>query len=137
MELKNKLWKNWLLLPEKWRFILIGGYNTVFSYLLFCLLALSLGKHFHYLLILAITHFISVSNSFLSFKFLVFFSKKNPFHEYIKVNIVYLGYLIANAFLLYLFKDIFHTPILLAQLICVLTLVILVYFSHKYFSFKQ
>ncbi|MFT5703634.1 MAG: putative flippase GtrA [Rickettsiales bacterium] len=122
---------------EKIRFLVIGGYNTAFSYGVFCLLELLFGLKIHYLTILVVTHFISVSNSFFTLRFLVFHSKGKLLHEYLKVNLVYLGYLICNAALLFVLKDLAHVNIFLSQLICIIILTILTYFLHKNFSFKN
>ena len=133
----KKYFDHWLNLNDKIKFVLVGGYNSLFGYLTFCFLQILLMSKMHYLLILTIGHFISVLNSFLSFKFLVFHSKGNFLQEYLRVNLVYIGYLIANALLLFILKDIIGINIFISQLFCVITLAILVYFGHKYFSFKK
>lgn len=127
----------WFSINEKLRFLLVGGYNTLFAYLIFCLLNYLLASHLHYLVILAITHIICVLNSFFNFRFFVFRSQKNLLREYLKVNIVYLGYFICNAAMLYVLKDLLNINILLSQLICVTTITTAIYFTHKNFSFKK
>jgi putative flippase GtrA len=136
MNFKNKIIQIWQQ-NEKLRFLIIGGYNTVFAYAVFCLLQLAFAGKLHYLLVLVMAHFVSVSNSFFTLRFFVFVSQGKLLNEYLKVNLVYLGYLAANAILLYIFKDFFHLGVLFSQLICIIILTILVYFLHKNFSFKQ
>jgi putative flippase GtrA len=133
----NNIFKIWFKLPEKLRFILVGGYNTVFSYATFCLFNFLFSHKVHYLLILAISHFIAVFHSFINFRFFVFRSKGHFWHEYLRVNLVYLGYFFCNAALLYALKELLGMNIFTAQLICILTLVAATYFLHKNFSFKQ
>jgi len=133
----NKTLKIWFNLNEKLRYLVVGGFNTAFSYGLFCGFQFFLGEKIHYLFILALTHFISVFNSFFNFRFFVFRSNGNFWYEYLKINIVYLFYFFINAFLLYIIKDKMHIGILIAQLICTAILIIATYFTHKYFSFKN
>jgi putative flippase GtrA len=133
----NKILEFWFNLDVKIRFLIAGSYNTAFGYILFCLLQFKFKDSLHYLIILVIGHIISVFNSFVTLKYLVFNSKQSFIKEYFKVNIVYLGYLILNAFFLYILKDLLKVNIYIAQFICIITLVGASYLSHKYFSFKQ
>jgi putative flippase GtrA len=126
----------WFKINDKIRFLLVGGYNTLFSFSLFCLLQNLLGNIFHYIVILLFCHLISVFNSFVSLKYFVFRSSKKFLNEYLKVNIVYAVYFVLNAMLLYVLKDLLAINIYIAQFICVIILTIASYFSHKYFSFK-
>lgn len=135
--LLNKAGRIWASVPEKLKFLLVGGYNTAFGYGLFCGLQYFLGAHLHYLIILILVHIISVFNSFISLRFLVFLSKGHFWQEYVRVNIVYLGYLLLNILLLYLLKDLFKINLFVAQLICIVSLVCLTYVAHKKFSFKK
>ena len=122
---------------QKLLFLVVGGYNTVFGYLLFCLLQIGLQDRLHYLTILTISHFLSVINSFLSFKIFVFKTKNNWLFEYCKANLVYLFYLANNFWLLWLLVDIFHCNKFLAQLLCIVILTIITYFLHKNFVYKK
>ena len=135
MALQNIL-NFWFKINDKIRFLLVGGYNTLFSFLLFCLLQTLLGGIFHYIVILLFCHLISVFNSFVSLKYFVFRSPKNFLNEYLKVNIVYAVYFVLNALLLYSLKDLLGINIYIAQLLCIIILTVASYFSHKYFSFK-
>jgi putative flippase GtrA len=135
MALKNIL-NFWFKINDKIRFLLVGGYNTLFSFSLFCLLQTLFGSIFHYIIILLFCHLISVFNSFVSLKYFVFRSPKNFLNEYLKVNIVYAIYFVLNATLLYVQKDLLEVNIYIAQFICIIILTIASYFSHKYFSFK-
>jgi putative flippase GtrA len=136
--LVNHLWQKLNInQQQKLLFLIVGGYNTVFGYLLFCLLQIFLQNHFHYLIILTISHFLSVINSFISFKIFVFKTKHNWLFEYCKVNLVYLFYLLNNFWLLWFFINIFHCNKFFAQLLCIILLTIAVYFLHKNFVYKK
>ena len=122
---------------QKLLFLIVGSYNTIFGYLLFCLLQIFLQNHFHYLIILSISHFISVVNSFISFKIFVFRTTGNWLFEYLKVNLVYLFYLLNNFWLLWLLVDIFNCNKFLSQLVSIIILTITTYFLHKNFVYKK
>jgi len=133
----KKILTIWFYLPHKLRYLLVGGYNTIFSYSLFCLLNFLLSNKLHYLVILIFCHLISVANSFLNLRFFVFRSIGHFWHEYFKVNLVYGGYFFCNAILLFALKELAGINVFIAQLICILSLFIATYFLHKNFSFKK
>lgn len=135
--LLGEVLKIWFKLPQQFRFLLVGGYNTVISYGIFCLMNFLFGVQLHYLLILAFCHFISVTHSFLNLRFFVFRSNGHFWQEFLKVNLVYLGYFCCNATLLCTLKELVGINIFVAQLICILTLFVATYFLHKNFSFKK
>lgn len=132
-----KLIQFWFSLNEKIRFLLVGGYNTAFAYLLFCILEFWLSARFSYLLLLCIAHFISVINSFFSFRIFVFQSKGKIFTEYLRVNLVYLLYLLFNSIMLYLLNTVVGMNLFIAQFICIAVLSIIFYLIHKFFSFTR
>ncbi len=134
--LVSKVFAYWFSLEEKLRFVLVGGYNTVFAYAVFCLFQIVFGKYLNYIIILAITNFVSVINSFFNFKIFVFRSKQKVLPEFIRAVLVYFGYFCCNAILLFVIKNL-GVNLFLSQFICVVILTVAVYFSHKYFSFKQ
>lgn len=132
----DKIFAIWFSLNQKLRYLLVGGFNTVFAYSIFCLSQFLFGAKLHYLIILVLVYFVSVSNSFINFRFFVFRSRGHFWREYLKVNFVYLWHLIFNIILLYILKDRMHINIFVAQFICAIILVVIVYFAHKHFSFK-
>jgi putative flippase GtrA len=123
-------------LSEKIRFLFAGGVNTLFGFGTFAILYLLLGEFFHYLVILIISNFIAVVFSFLTLKFLVFQTKRNFLQEFIKCYTTYLVILFLNSVLLYFAVDIAKQPIILSQLFITISLVIISYIAHKYFTFK-
>lgn len=135
--LELTIFKLWFKIDSRIRFILVGGYNTVFAFILFCGLEYYLGENLYHMWILLITHIISVLNSFLTLRIFVFASKNNLLHEYIKVNVVYGFYFLGNSAMLFIFSDLLHFNVLLAQFLCVMILTVWAYFAHKHFSFKE
>lgn len=128
----------WFKIPQFYRFILVGGYNTLFSGASFYLLHTLLHKTIHYLLILILSHFITVTNSFITFKYFVFTKSNSKIHiEYIKTHISYLFYIFCNTILLYFSVNLFRFDVVKTQLTIMSILSISFYFIHKYFSFYE
>ena len=97
--------EKWLSLPQLLRFLFIGGFNTGFSYMVFCLILYMAGGKNHQLC-LALQWILTSIVSFMTQKYLVFRSKGNVVGEYLKCCGTWgIGYLI-NAFLLELFVNI-------------------------------
>jgi len=132
-----ELYSYWLQLNDKIKFLIVGGANTVFSYLLFCVLQYMLSGKLHYLKILVLLYVIAVFNSCVTMKYLVFHSRGNFLMEYLKVSITYSFHLALNAILLFVFVEKLAINLFIAQIVCVLVLTIFSYFAHKHFSFKQ
>ena len=124
----------WFKIPQKLRFLMVGGWNTLFSFFLFVLI---FAKLQNYKLTLVISHLISVLQSFLTFKIFVFKSKGNFLKEYIKINIVYLIYFIINFILLFVAIQILGIYAVTAQLFITAIMVTLSYLMNKHFTFSN
>jgi putative flippase GtrA len=126
----------WFKIPEKLRFLLVGGWNTLFSILLFSGLFLIL-KNYKFSII--ISHFISVFQSFIAFRYFVFHSSKNGnfWHQYLKVNIIYLIYFALNFALLYVFVELLKIYPIASQIFITCILIIFSYLGNKHFTFKR
>lgn len=121
---------------EKIRYLLVGGYNTVFGYILFVLLLILLKDRVHYLIVLVVSHVISVANAYLAYKFLVFKTQGHWLHEFVKVNMVYLGVLAINLVALPAMVELLAIKPAIGQAWFVTITVIVSYLGHKHFSFK-
>lgn len=84
----------WFKLPDQFRFLIIGGFNTLVAYIVFCLLVLMFGEENHQICLAAqwiITSFIS----FFTQKNFVFKSNGNYLKEYLKCCVTwFVGYCI-------------------------------------------
>jgi putative flippase GtrA len=133
---------NWLLfniffrLSQEIRFILVGGWNTLFSLALFIFLYTYLQDYLHYMIIAVICHILSVIQSFVTLKYFVFRTKGNLLQEYIRINITYLGVLVCSLLLLYVFCDIYNLDPRLATFINAIIIASLSYLLHKFFTFR-
>ena len=121
--------------PEKIRFLLVGGFNTMIGYALFVILYFLLQNYFHYSLILWIQFMIAVNISYLTMKFFVFRTKKNYKSEYPKTILTYIGVYFINLLLLAFLQQIVES-VYFAQLIAVGAVVIITYMMHKYVNYR-
>ena len=97
----NQFIRNWFNLNEKLRYLLVGLFNTVTSTLLYILAYNFFQNFIHYLILAIVVHLISVLQSFILFKNLVFQSKGDFWFKYIKTNISYLAILGLNLLLIH------------------------------------
>ena len=126
-----------ILNKEKFLYILVGIFNTIFGYAIFLIFWSMMHGRYSSFFILFITHLLSVTLAFINYKVFVFRSKSKFFLSYIKFNIVYIGSFIFN-FVTFevLVKKLQILPFI-AQGIITVIMVFFTYFLHKKFSFKS
>lgn len=123
-------------LPEKIRFILVGGLNTGFHIILFAIMYMTLKIQVHYIVILLASYLISILFSYFSLKILVFRTIGNVKKELARCYVAYSIMLLLNAFLLFLAVDIINFPTIPSQICITINIAILSFVIHKLFSFK-
>jgi putative flippase GtrA len=136
IELYLKIYRWWMTWPQKIRFLLVGGYNTVFSYLLFAgLLWLFNGQYEQ--LALALSFALSSINSFWTQKIYVFGSTAPAWPEFIKCLGTWGISYGLNAALLWGFVDGIGMNAYIAQIIILVILTIFSWVMLKHFAFKN
>ena len=131
----SKIFAYWFKLNKKLRFLLVGGGNTVFSFLVFTI-GISWFQ-WNYQVVLIITYLLSVNFSILSMRSLVFEGKGNLAKEYAKAAFVYLSLLLLNYAFLFLFIDLFAWNEIVAQFLYTLLATISTFVLHNKFSFSS
>lgn len=126
-----------MIKSEKLRYLLVGGWNTVFGYLTGVSLFMMLGQHLHIVLIAIMSNVIAISMSFITYKLLVFKTCGKWISEYLKCYLVYGANALFGIFLLWLLVDYFFFNIWLAQGAIIAMTVIFSYLMHKRFTFKR
>lgn len=127
----RKAWNN-----EKFRYLLIGAYNTFFGYGVFALLWVLWGHSLHYIVVLALSHVIAVTNAFFGYRILVFRKQREVWGDFAKFNMVYLGAFAFNVLALpVLIEKVGFHP-LFAQALLVIVTVVASYVFHRRFSFR-
>lgn len=125
----------WFTLPQQLRFLLVGGFNTFLSYVLFILFVAVL--QISYQLSLIIQYILTVNLSIFSMRYYVFRSQRPLGKEYFKAWNTYLSMLIFNYVFLYFCIDILNVNVLLSQTIYVIISTIITFCLHKHYSFRQ
>lgn len=148
--IKLYLWAEniWFKLPQKLRFLLVGGFNTVFAYSilaliywLFASINEKSGLGFSQVIVanaaLFVQYVISINVSFMTMRYYVFHSRENWKKEFIKAWSVYLFlYLINSPVLSFLILVVGLQP-LVAQALYLVFSTITTFLLHKYYSFRQ
>lgn len=125
-------WKN-----PKLRYLAVGIWNTLFGYISFAILYLTLHEQINYMTIATLSHFIAVTQSFVAHKKLVFFSRGSWVKEYFRFNLTHLAFLVYGLFFLRLMVETAEVKPLLAQAIVTVSVVVGSYFAHRRFTFRK
>ncbi len=136
--------KIWFKFPQKIRFLLVGGFNTVFSYALLNFLNYIFKEFFKEAseIIIAngalfLQYIICINWSFYSMRYYVFQSRNNWRKEWIKSLSVYLFMYFINAPILSFLIIKLGWAIWLAQGVYLIFATTLIFLLHKYFSFRK
>ena len=129
------------------RYLLIGGWNTVFGYTCFFLINRWLATvmpAYSYIAANLVSNLIAITVAFLGYKWFVFRTKGNYLREWLRTLAIYSGsVLVSTLALAPLVGLIRHTtrfqteaPYIAGALVAVFT-VISSFFGHKHFSFRK
>ena len=129
----ENLWFNHI--NQKIRFVLVGGFNTVFAYGVFALLFAFF--HMPYLLALIIQYFITINVSISTMRYYVFRSAGDFITEYCKAWSVYIVMFLFNSAALSFLVEVCKIQELYSQAIYLTISTIITYLLHKYFSFMK
>lgn len=124
----------WFKIPEKIRFLLVGGFNTVVAYALFAALYYVLRGF--YVLAVVLQYILTVQLSFITMRYYVFRGTGPFFKEYVKAVSVYVWLLFFNMAWLFVFIDGMRLNAYVSQALYIAASTVLTYLFHKHFSFK-
>ena len=135
----ERIWFQW---PQKLRFLFVGGFNTVFAYLLLNLLNIFFlrlfsenSEAFSANLALFLQYMISINVSVITMRYYVFRSHGKMLKEWLKAWSVYLFIYLINAPVLTFFIINLNWSVWLAQGVYLIFSTILTFILHKYYSF--
>lgn len=143
---KTYFWaeKIWFSFPQKIRFLLVGGFNTVFAYVLlnivnFLLLMLELpySKETIANVALVIQYVIGVNVSFITMRYYVFQSHGAWVSEYFRAWSVYLLMFVINSPIITWLIKFLNWSLWSAQAVFLAIETILTFILHKYYSFRK
>jgi putative flippase GtrA len=128
------------------RYLLVGGFNTLFGYSCFALLTMLMAPHLPHAYILAgvLSSIINISVSFLNYKWFIFKTKGNYLREWMRCIVIYSGGIVLGAFLLpacvFLLRQVtsIHdsAPYVAAAILTAVN-VVAGFIGHKNFSFAS
>lgn len=136
MLLFAKIWAIWCRLDRKIRFLLVGGFNTVVSYLVFLFL-LWLAGSAHYQFALLMSWLLTTLSSFLTQKYFVWQTHGHFWAEYFKCLFTWMFSYLINAALLELLVKYILFPVWLAQALAIAAITVFTYLIFKYFAFAR
>jgi putative flippase GtrA len=122
---------------EKVLYLVVGAWNTLFSYACFSLLYYLLNEHVFSSVILVASYVLASINGFLGFRYIVFQSRGHPVAEYLRFQLVYLPLLVVNAIALPLFLAYTDLNAYVVQAGWAVFSVIAGYLGNKYFTFRR
>ena len=126
----------WFKLPDKFRFLIIGGFNAGVSYLIYSAFCLVMGDS-AYQIALALAWAISSVVSYTTQKFLVFQANGNWVKEYLKCCTTWFVSYLINAGLLEFIVKILHLNVFVAQIVATLAAAVFTYIFFKKFAFRK
>jgi putative flippase GtrA len=121
---------------EQVLYLVVGGWNTLFGYLVWATLQFLLGAHLHYLVVLLLGWPIAVLNAYACYRYLVFRSRGSVLRELPRFSLVYVVTLVANLAVLPVALRVLPFSIYVVQGLFTVIVVICSYLAHKYFSFS-
>lgn len=129
---------------ERFRFLIVGGFNTAFGFLVFILLDLTLGRTMdrggHELLAsvatLLLSHVIASIVAFVLYRRFVFRVSGNVPIDFVRFQGVYAVPLAVNIVVLPLLVS-FGIPRILAQGSIIVVTTVFSYVGHRFFSFRR
>lgn len=119
------------------RYLIVGGWNTIFGYATFSILYLLLNEKLNYILVAIVSHIISVTQSFLTQRNIVFRSKNIWISEYIRFHVANIASLGLGLIILPILVETVKLTSLIAQALATFFIIIMSYFAHKHFTFKK
>ena len=119
------------------RFAGVGVVNSLFGFGVFAGLQLTIGGRIHYLVILVISHVISVLEAYVLQRWLVFPVSGRWWRDLARFWSVYLVALAINLAALPLLVEVAHVSVLPAQAIVMLGVAMGTFVAHRSFTFRR
>lgn len=134
-----RIWNFWFTLPDKLRFVLVGGFNATVQYLLYIVFLLLLGEQ-KYQFSLISSWVLSTFSSFTTQKIFVFCTRgtfRQWYKEYVKCLGVWVIAYFINAVILDVLVKYVSINVYPAQIIAIVCTTVSSYILFKYFAFKH
>ena len=123
-----------LFYRRDFRFLIVGGINTVVGYSAFVFFVFF---GFQYLIANTLSMIVGVINSYLWNRFFTFKSKNKALNEIVRFSFVYLLSYCVSMLLLYLLVGCLGVSAYFAGFLNIITITLISWFGHRDFSFKE
>ena len=128
----------------KVKFVLVGIWNTIFGYSVFCLLDTLFSnifatRYIAYMSAMVLGQVIAIINAYISHKYITFKSRvrgRKMIIEFLRFSMTYAVIFCLNLILLPIFVEIFHITPKISVAILILICTTISYLGHSRFSFK-
>lgn len=119
------------------RYIIGGGWNTLFGYIVGVGLYNLFSKHVHVLVIIVIANVLAISMAFMTYKLFVFQTKGDWLREYLRSYLVYGNIALISILMLWLMVDLMKIQFWIAQGLISAVTVVLSYLGHARYTFAK
>lgn len=119
------------------RYLIVGGWNTVFGMVVYAGLYSWLGQRTHYLVLLIPSNILAITNAYFCYKLLVFKTHGNILREYFRCYIVYGSMMLVGSSLMFALVEWLRVPPIVANCACIILTTIFSYLSHRNYSFAK
>ena len=119
------------------RFVVVGVWNTVFSYLVFSGLYCSFGGGIGDVAVQALAGVVGITQAYAMHRLLTYRSNGIWWREYLRFYVVYGGQVLLQAALFFVFSTWLGGNGYLVQFVSTVLLTIVSYWAHKNYSFSQ
>jgi len=119
------------------RYLLVGGWNTLFGWLVFVVLQLTVGPTIGYMAVLVIAQVVSIINAYLGYRWLVFKVQGSWWLDFFRFSTVYWIVFGVNLVALPLMVSVLGMNVIVAQTLFLVVTVITSYIAHNRFSFRR
>ena len=129
-------YKKWCQIPDKIRFLFIGGINALISYIIFAIAVFLIGQEY-YQICVALQWIISSVFSFVNQKLFVFCTRGNWGAEYLKCCTTWAVTYVCNALILEFIVKSISKNVYIGQFFSIFIASVVTYVLFKYFAFKR
>lgn len=136
MKSLNDIYSCWCKIPDKIRFLFIGGINAAISYIIFAISLYILGDN-HYQACVILQWTLSSVFSYFNQKFFVFCTQGNYLKEYMKCCSTWAVSYLLNVVILELLVRFAIKNAYISQFISIFLVSVVTYVLFKYFAFKK
>jgi putative flippase GtrA len=121
----------------KVRYLLAGGWNTLFGYLVGLSIYYGLDGMVGVVAVGIMANIVAITMAFVTYKLFVFQTKGNWLSEYLRAYLVYGATAVVGIGLLWILVDGLGVRFWIAQGLVIVITVVVSYLSHSRFTFKR